>query len=66
MKELLRDSGVADDHIVAGDIKDDFLLEMGDQGPCSSYDELHDELIRDRKAAHLINQNDPNVMRSVT
>ena len=60
-KELWKSVGVADDHILSGDLKDNFW-EMGDQGPCGPCSEVHYDRIGGRNAAHLVNQDDPNVL----
>lgn len=60
-KELWRSVGVKDDHILPGDMKDNFW-EMGDQGPCGPCSEIHYDRIGGRNAAHLVNQDDPNVL----
>ncbi|KAL2353113.1 tRNA synthetases class II (A)-domain-containing protein [Cryomyces antarcticus] len=60
-KELWQSVGVADDHILPGDMKDNFW-EMGDQGPCGPCSEIHYDRIGGRNAAHLVNQDDPNVL----
>lgn len=60
-KELWRSVGVAEDHILPGDMKDNFW-EMGDQGPCGPCSEVHYDRIGGRNAASLVNQDDPNVL----
>ena len=60
-KELWRAIGVPDDHVIPGNIRDNFW-EMGDQGPCGPCIELHYDRIGGRNAAHLVNQDDPNVL----
>jgi len=60
-KELWRSVGVAEDHILTGDMKDNFW-EMGDQGPCGPCSEIHYDRIGGRNAGHLVNQDDPNVL----
>jgi len=60
-RELWRDVGALDDHILPGDMKDNFW-EMEDQGPCGPCIELHYDRIGGRNAAHLVNQDDPNVI----
>ncbi|KAI9784823.1 MAG: Alanine--tRNA ligase [Geoglossum umbratile] len=60
-KELWRSVGVAEDHILPGNLKDNFW-EMGDQGPCGPCSEVHYDRIGGRNAAHLVNQDDPNVL----
>jgi alanyl-tRNA synthetase len=60
-KELWRSVGVPDDHILPGDMKDNFW-EMGDQGPCGPCSEVHYDRIGGRNAAHLVNKDDPNVL----
>jgi alanyl-tRNA synthetase len=60
-KELWKSVGVADDHIIPGNMKDNFW-EMGDQGPCGPCSEIHYDRIGGRNASSLVNQDDPNVL----
>lgn len=60
-RDLWRSVGVAEDHLLTGDMKDNFW-EMGDQGPCGPCSEIHYDRIGGRNAAHLVNQDDPNVL----
>lgn len=60
-KELWKSVGVAEDHILPGNMKDNFW-EMGDQGPCGPCSEVHYDRIGGRNASHLVNQDDPNVL----
>ena len=60
-KKLWQAVGVADDHILTGNMKDNFW-EMGDQGPCGPCSEVHYDRIGGRNAAHLVNEDDPNVL----
>lgn len=60
-KALWRAVGVPEDHILPGNMKDNFW-EMGDQGPCGPCSEIHYDRIGGRNAAHLVNQDDPNVL----
>ncbi|KAI4789839.1 alanyl-tRNA synthetase, partial [Aureobasidium sp. EXF-8845] len=61
-KELWKSVGVPEDHILPGNMKDNFW-EMGDQGPCGPCSEIHyDRIGGGRNAAHLVNMDDPNVL----
>lgn len=60
-KELWKAVGVLDDHIIPGNMKDNFW-EMGDQGPCGPCSEVHYDRIGGRNASALVNQDDPNVL----
>lgn len=60
-KEYWKAVGVAEDHIIPGNMKDNFW-EMGEQGPCGPCSEIHYDRIGGRNAAQLVNQDDPNVL----
>ncbi|CAO1626857.1 unnamed protein product [Sympodiomycopsis kandeliae] len=60
-KDIWRSVGVAEDHILTGDAKDNFW-EMGATGPCGPCSEIHYDRIGGRNAAHLVNQDDPDVL----
>ncbi|ODV89599.1 hypothetical protein CANCADRAFT_4217 [Tortispora caseinolytica NRRL Y-17796] len=60
-RQFWLETGVPEDHILKGDLKDNFW-EMGDQGPCGPCSEIHFDRIGGRNAAHLVNQDDPNVL----
>ena len=60
-RQIWRSVGVQDDHILTGNMKDNFW-EMGDQGPCGPCSEVHYDRIGGRNAAALVNQDDPNVL----
>jgi alanyl-tRNA synthetase len=60
-KNLWLSVGVKEDHILPGDMKDNFW-EMGETGPCGPCSEIHFDRIGGRNAASLVNQDDPNVL----
>ena len=61
-KQLWLEAGVPEDHIIPGNMKDNFW-EMGDQGPCGPCSEVHyDKVGGGRNAAHLVNMDDPLVV----
>jgi alanyl-tRNA synthetase len=60
-KELWLKVGALEDHILPGNMKDNFW-EMGDQGPCGPCSEVHYDRIGGRNASALVNQDDPNVL----
>lgn len=60
-KELWLAVGVAEDHILPGNMADNFW-EMGETGPCGPCSEIHYDRIGGRNAAHLVNMDDPNVL----
>lgn len=62
--ELWKKVGVPEDHILPGNMKDNFW-EMGDQGPCGPCSEVHYDLSDggdQRNASSLVNQDDPEVI----
>jgi alanyl-tRNA synthetase len=71
-KELWEAIGCPKDHILPSNMKDNFwgnrccrtclIIEMGDQGLCGPCTEPHYDRIGGRNAAHLVNQDDPNVL----
>ncbi|KAJ5790843.1 alanyl-tRNA synthetase [Penicillium psychrosexuale] len=60
-QEIWRAIGVPDDHIIPGNMKDNFW-EMGSQGPCGPCSEVHYDRVGGRNAAYLVNQDDPDVV----
>ncbi|KAJ7287695.1 tRNA synthetases class II (A)-domain-containing protein [Mycena rebaudengoi] len=60
-KQYWLSQGVAEDHIIPGNAKDNFW-EMGATGPCGPSSEIHFDRIGGRNAAHLVNQDDPDVL----
>jgi len=60
-KNIWKGVGVAEDHILPGNMKDNFW-EMGETGPCGPCSEVHYDRIGGRNAADLVNQDDPNVL----
>lgn len=60
-KELWKSLGVKEDHILPGNMDDNFW-EMGEQGPCGPCSEIHYDRIGGRNAAHLVNMDDPDVL----
>ncbi|KAF8161022.1 tRNA synthetases class II (A)-domain-containing protein [Crassisporium funariophilum] len=60
-KQFWLDRGVAEDHLIPGNAKDNFW-EMGATGPCGPCSEIHYDRIGGRNAAHLVNQDDPDVL----
>ncbi|KAF0267247.1 hypothetical protein FOG48_03597 [Hanseniaspora uvarum] len=63
-KQIWKDVGVPEDHILPGNAKDNFW-EMGDQGPCGPCSEVHYDrlgLKLNRNASSLVNEDDPDVL----
>lgn len=60
-KNFWKSVGVAEDHILPGNTKDNFW-EMGDQGPCGPCSEIHYDRIGGRNASDLVNKDDPSVL----
>jgi len=60
-KKMWMDLGVPEDHILPGNMQDNFW-EMGETGPCGPCSEIHFDRIGGRNAAHLVNMDDPDVL----
>ncbi|EDO15102.1 hypothetical protein Kpol_1071p9 [Vanderwaltozyma polyspora DSM 70294] len=60
-RDIWRSVGVPEDHIVPGNLKDNFW-EMGEEGPCGPSSEIHYDRIGGRNASQLVNKDDPNVL----
>ncbi|KAL2210473.1 alanyl-tRNA synthetase [Sarocladium strictum] len=60
-KNLWLKIGVAEDHILPGNMKDNFW-EMGETGPCGPCSEIHYDKIGGRNASKLVNEDDPMVI----
>ncbi|KAJ6589130.1 tRNA synthetases class II (A)-domain-containing protein [Mycena capillaripes] len=58
-KQYWLDQGMAEDHIVPGNAKDNFW-EMGKTGPCGPSSEIFFDCVGGRNASHLVNQDDPD------
>lgn len=60
-KEIWLKLGVLEDHILPGNMTDNFW-EMGETGPCGPCSEIHFDRIGGRNASHLVNMDDPDVL----
>lgn len=60
-KQFWLSLGVAEDHIIPGNAKDNFW-EMGATGPCGPCTEIHYDRIGGRNASDLVNMDDPDVL----
>ncbi|TFK96651.1 tRNA synthetases class II (A)-domain-containing protein [Pterulicium gracile] len=61
VKKMWAAQGVPEDHLLPGNAQDNFW-EMGATGPCGPCSEIHYDRIGGRNAAHLVNQDDPDVL----
>lgn len=60
-RQIWLDLGVSAERILPGSMKDNFW-EMGETGPCGPCSEIHFDRIGGRDAAHLVNEDDPDVL----
>lgn len=60
-RQMWLDTGVQADRVIPYGMKENFW-EMGEQGPCGPCSEIHFDRIGGRDAAHLVNQDDPDVL----